>query len=263
MPGRGVRGHRAVGQGVRDGVGWRRLWLPDAGRAVDRPVLSQEPARGGGHRRCPPKRGRSSSRRLGRSPTDDVYGMNIAQVAGDLGWSSWGLQYNAAGHLPITDDWSAASRHGAGLQGPREFYTTLYQEQLMPQEPTYGYADCSFFGEGTVAMSACGSWAIGQLAEPDWPEVLADTGHRGLPVHRWRPDQDHVDPGRLDAHRGRQVRPAPGCGRLHQLAAGRRPGHHDQLLRRGGLLQVPGPGLGQRGARRRPGGIREHVPRAW
>src|SRR5689334_18601463 len=29
--------------------------------------------------------------------TDEVYGMNIGQVAGDLGWSSWGLQYNAAG----------------------------------------------------------------------------------------------------------------------------------------------------------------------
>jgi multiple sugar transport system substrate-binding protein len=50
----------------------------------------------------------------------------------------------------------------------------------MPQEPTYGYADCSFFGEGTVAMSACGSWAMGQL-QNDWPEVWADTGIAAFP----------------------------------------------------------------------------------
>ena len=30
-----------------------------------------------------------------------VKGMTIASAAPDLGWSSWGLQYNACGHLPI------------------------------------------------------------------------------------------------------------------------------------------------------------------
>ena len=50
----------------------------------------------------------------------------------------------------------------------------------MPQEPTYPYADCSFFGEGTVAMSACGSWAMGQL-QNDWPDVWADTGIAAFP----------------------------------------------------------------------------------
>jgi len=112
--------------------------------------------------------------------TDDVYGMNIGQVAGDLGWSSWGLQLNAAGHLPIADDWSAGRATEQGFKDLAQFYTTLYQEQLMPQEATYGYADCSFFGEGTVAMSACGSWALGQLSAT-WPDTFADTAVAAFP----------------------------------------------------------------------------------
>lgn len=113
---------------------------------------------------------------------DEILGMNIGQTAGDLGWSSWGLQYNAAGHLPITDDWSAGRATEQGFKDLAQFYTTLYQEQLMPQEPTYGYADCSFFGEGTVAMSACGSWALGQLSgNPDWADVWNDTAIAAFP----------------------------------------------------------------------------------
>ena len=44
-----------------------------------------------------------------------VKGMSIASVAPDLGWSSWGLQYNACGHLPINDDWSRRQREGPVL----------------------------------------------------------------------------------------------------------------------------------------------------
>jgi multiple sugar transport system substrate-binding protein len=114
--------------------------------------------------------------------TDETYGMNIGQTAGDLGWSSWGLQYNAAGHLPIADDWSAGRATEQGYKDLAQFYATLYQEQLMPQEPTYGYADCSFFGEGTVAMSACGSWALGQLSgNADWTDVWNDTAIAAFP----------------------------------------------------------------------------------
>ena len=115
--------------------------------------------------------------------TDDVYGMNIGQVAGDLGWSSWGLQYDAAGHLPIADDWSKGLATEQGFHDLAQFYTTLYQEQLMPQEATYGYADCSFFGEGTAAMSACGSWALGQISgNADWKDVWNDTAIAAFPT---------------------------------------------------------------------------------
>jgi multiple sugar transport system substrate-binding protein len=113
---------------------------------------------------------------------DGVFGMNIGQVAGDLGWSSWGLQYNAAGHLPISDDWSKSLATEDPYKQLAGFYHDLFSQQLMPQEATYGYADCSFYGEGTVAMSACGSWAIGQLsANPDWKDVLDNTAVAAFP----------------------------------------------------------------------------------
>lgn len=100
---------------------------------------------------------------------DGVYGANVAQTAPDLGWSTWGGQWNTAGDLPLRGDWSEASATDPAYETLAELYRTLYTEKLMPQEATYGYADCSFFGEGTVAMSACGSWALGQLADnPDW-----------------------------------------------------------------------------------------------
>lgn len=102
----------------------------------------------------------------------DVKGMNIAQTAPDLGWSSWGLQYNTAGDLPLRGDWSEASATDPAYEKLAELYQTLYTEKLMPQEATYAYADCSFFGEGSVAMSACGSWALGQISgNPDWKTV--------------------------------------------------------------------------------------------
>ncbi|WP_203581431.1 ABC transporter substrate-binding protein [Microbacterium hibisci] len=100
---------------------------------------------------------------------DGVYGMNIAQTAPDLGWSSWGGQWNTAGALPLRGDWSEAYATDPAYEQLATMYQTLYMDKLMPQEATYGYADCSFFGEGTVAMSACGSWALGQIAgNPDW-----------------------------------------------------------------------------------------------
>ena len=115
---------------------------------------------------------------------DGVYGMNIAQTAPDLGWSSWGLQYNTAGDLPLRGDWSTADATDPAYEELLGLYQTLYTEKLMPQEPTYGYADCSFFGEGKVAMSACGSWALGQLSQnPDWENVWENTEVAPFPSH--------------------------------------------------------------------------------
>lgn len=112
--------------------------------------------------------------------TDGVYGMNIAQTAADLGWSSWGLQYNAAGHLPVADDWSSADATDPAYVDLANFYRTLYSEKLMPQEAAYPYADCAPYGEGQVAMSACGSWAIGQLTN-DYADVIPNTAVAAFP----------------------------------------------------------------------------------
>jgi len=92
-----------------------------------------------------------------------VFGFSIAQNAGDLGWSSWGLQYNAAGHLAITDDWSKADVNNDGYRNVLNFYQQAYQSGIMPKQQLAGYTEIKPFGEGKVAMQVIGSWAIGQL----------------------------------------------------------------------------------------------------
>lgn len=112
--------------------------------------------------------------------TGGVYGMNVAQTAVDLGWSTWGLQYNATGHLPISADWSAPDLDDAGFRELAELYRTLYADGLMPPEPPAGYADITPYGEGKLAMTACGSWAIATLAN-EYPEIMANTGVAAFP----------------------------------------------------------------------------------
>ena len=104
----------------------------------------------------------------------DVKGMTIASVGGDLGWSSWGLQYNACGHLPINDDWSKAEATDPCFAKLAEFYKALYQGGYIPQQPKVGYADGAPYGGGEVAMMAGGSWVVGQLKN-DFPDMVAKT----------------------------------------------------------------------------------------
>jgi len=92
-----------------------------------------------------------------------VFGLSIAQTAGDLGWSSWGLQYNAANHLAVADDWSKADVNNEEYKALFDFYQKAYQSGVMPKQALAGYADIKPFGEGKIAIQICGSWAIGQL----------------------------------------------------------------------------------------------------
>ena len=110
----------------------------------------------------------------------NVKGMTIASAAPDLGWSSWGLQFNACGYLPITDDWSKARATDPCYTNLLNFYKTLYQNKLMPQTPKVGYPDASPYGNGEVAMMADGSWAIGQLKN-DFPKMIAKTAVAAFP----------------------------------------------------------------------------------
>ena len=112
--------------------------------------------------------------------TDKVKGMTIASTAGDLGWSSWGLQYNACGHLPISPDWSQAWANDPCLPKLLNFYKALYQGGMIPQQPKVGYADATPYGNGEVAMMACGSWAIGQLKQY-FPKMLVKTAVAPFP----------------------------------------------------------------------------------
>lgn len=104
----------------------------------------------------------------------NVKGITIASVAGDLGWSSWGLQYNACGHLPISVDWSKGEATDPCYTKLLNFYKALYQGALMPQQPKVGYPDATPYGNGEVAMMVNGSWAIGQIKQY-FPKLLAKT----------------------------------------------------------------------------------------
>lgn len=104
-----------------------------------------------------------------------VFGFSIAQNAGDLGWSSWGLQYNAAGHLAITDDWSKADINNDGYKSVFNFYQQAYQSGIMPKQQLAGYTEIKPFGEGKLAMQVIGSWAIGQLRN-SYKNILDNVG---------------------------------------------------------------------------------------
>ncbi|WP_427892115.1 ABC transporter substrate-binding protein [Kribbella sp. GL6] len=110
----------------------------------------------------------------------NVKGMTMASVAPDLGWSSWGLQYNACGHLPINDDWSAANAKDPCYTKLFQLYQTLFQKGWMPQQPKVGYADASPYGQGQVAMMADGSWAVGQLKQ-SFPAMIKNTAVAPFP----------------------------------------------------------------------------------
>lgn len=104
-----------------------------------------------------------------------VFGFSIAQNAPDLGWSSWGLQYNAAGHLALTDDWSQADINNDGYKALFKFYQDAYQSGAMPKQQLAGYADIKGFGEGKVAIQICGSWAMGQLRN-SYKDIVGKVG---------------------------------------------------------------------------------------
>lgn len=109
-----------------------------------------------------------------------VKGMTIASVAADLGWSSWGLQYNACGRLPVADDWSKSTATDPCYAKLLEFYKSLFQGGLMPKQPKVGYADATPYGQGEVAMMADGSWAVGQLKNT-FPQMVSKTAVAPFP----------------------------------------------------------------------------------
>jgi multiple sugar transport system substrate-binding protein len=109
-----------------------------------------------------------------------VKGMSIASTTPDLQWSSWGLQYNACGHLPVSDDWSKSTATDPCYTKLLGFYKTLYQEGLMPKTPKVPYPDATPYGQGEVAMMANGSWAVGQL-KTDFKSMVDKTAVAEFP----------------------------------------------------------------------------------
>ncbi|MGW4475451.1 extracellular solute-binding protein [Nonomuraea sp. NPDC004354] len=112
--------------------------------------------------------------------TKDVAGVVTAANQIDMAWSTWGLQWNAAGHLPISDDWSTPQAADAKYKQLLQVYQTLYQQGIMPKQPLAPYADANPLGQGKTAMMVCGSWAASVLLQ-DYPKMVADIGAAALP----------------------------------------------------------------------------------
>lgn len=111
---------------------------------------------------------RENSKKLTK---DKVFGISTASGATDLSWSSWGLQYNAAGHLPMSEDWSTALADEPEYEKLVDFYKNLYQDGSMPKQALAPYPDGAPLGQGKVAQQITGSWVVGQLRN-DYPKML-------------------------------------------------------------------------------------------
>ncbi|MEV4619983.1 extracellular solute-binding protein [Asanoa sp. NPDC049573] len=128
----------------------------------------------------PPKSWSELSTWATKLTSGKVKGMTIASIPADLGWSSWGLQYNACGHLPVADDWSKSVATDSCFAQLLDFYRSLYQSGVMPKQPKVGYADGSPYGQGEVAMMAGGSWVVGQLKN-EFPAMIEKTAVAPFP----------------------------------------------------------------------------------
>lgn len=111
--------------------------------------------------------------------TGDVYGFGSAQAAGDMGWSTWGLQWNVAGHLPISDDWSEAAV-GDEYAPLLQAWQDMYAAGSMPQQALAGYADANPMGQGQLAMNMGGSWFASVFIN-DFPEMVENIAAAPMP----------------------------------------------------------------------------------
>jgi len=116
-----------------------------------------------------------------------VFGFSTAQIAGTLGWSSWGLQIGTSGHDALNSDWSAADINNDGYKAVFKFYQDAYQSGVMPKQQLADYTDIKPYGEGKVAMQVNGSWAIGQLRN-SYPKMIENTGIAKMPSQNGDPN---------------------------------------------------------------------------
>jgi len=115
-----------------------------------------------------------------KSAHPDVVPFQTAQNAVELSWTTWGMQINAAGHRPISDDWTTSLAGGDEYRPLFETYKTLMDEGLLAKQALTGYGDLSALAEGKIAMQASGSWAINQLLD-EYPDVVENIEIAPLP----------------------------------------------------------------------------------
>jgi multiple sugar transport system substrate-binding protein len=101
----------------------------------------------------------------------DIVPFQTAQDGVELSWTTWGLQANATGHLPISDDWTTSLASDEGYLPLLETYQRLAADGLIAKQALSPYGDPTPLGEGKLAMQASGSWAISQLLQ-EFPDMV-------------------------------------------------------------------------------------------
>ena len=116
--------------------------------------------------------------------TDDMYGSTM-----NYEWSMWGWEYGAAGHWPISDDWSSANCQDAGYVDLLNFIGGLYQDESVPLQQLEGYnAAARLIGDESVAMCFTGSWGIAEIMK-NYPEMAEKIGVAPAPTKDGKPFQ--------------------------------------------------------------------------
>jgi multiple sugar transport system substrate-binding protein len=115
-----------------------------------------------------------------KAANKDVVPFQTAQNATELAWTTWGMQINAAGHWPISDDWSKSLVGDGSYQPLFDTYKKLMDDGLLAKQALSAYGDLQPLAEGKLAMAASGSWAINQLLD-QFPDAVDDIAIAPLP----------------------------------------------------------------------------------
>ncbi len=118
--------------------------------------------------------------------TKQVFGLSVPGFGGDVGWSTWGWQATASGHMAISDDWSKATVQDQGYLDLANFFKRIYAEKVVPAQPLGGYADITPFAQGGTAMAFCGSWAIGEIRN-NYKDMIDKIGVAAAPTKDGKP----------------------------------------------------------------------------
>lgn len=112
--------------------------------------------------------------------SDGQYCISPAQDAVTFAWSTVGQQWNFAGHLALTDDWTAPSIDDDGYRSLMEQYKVLWDKGYMPKQPLAAYVGGEDFGQQKVAFKVSGSWMMSEIGS-DYPDLLTKTGVGAFP----------------------------------------------------------------------------------
>ncbi len=125
----------------------------------------------------PPKTWAEYAEFAKKMTNDDVYGGTMTTE-----WSMWGWEYTAAGHWPISDDWSKADCQDQGYVDLLTFIQELYASEAVPAQALEFYNGSSrLIGEGGVAMTFSGSWGIADIVK-NYPDVAELVGVAPAPT---------------------------------------------------------------------------------